>query len=101
MKKILGLRTVIDLTIAILLIGGLVYTLGFGICLYLARQEVSAEVDKKVERDMAYVQCYIDGQLQRVEDVAYTFLSSKFGSSHRDVDGKGFVVINQQNFQIP
>lgn len=101
MKKILGLRTVIDLTLAILLIGGLVYTLGFGICLYLARQEVSAEVDKKVERDMAYVQCYIDGQLQRVEDVAYTFLSSKFGSSHRDVDGKGFVVINQQNFQIP
>lgn len=101
MKKILGLRTVIDLTLAILLIGGLAYTLGFGICLYLARQEVTAEVDKRVERDMEYIQCYIDGQLQRVEDVAYTFLGTKFGASRRGVDGKGFVVIDQSNFVIP
>lgn len=101
MKKILGLRTVIDLTLAILLIGGLVYALGFGICLYLARQEVTAEVDKKVERDMEYIQCYIDGQLQRVEDVAYTFLGTKFGASKRGADGKGFVVIDQESFEIP
>lgn len=101
MKKILGLRTVIDLTLAVLLIGGLVYAFGFGICLYLARQEVTEEVDKRVERDMGYIQCYIDGQLQRVEDVAYTFLGTKFGASKRDADGKGYVVIDQNNFEIP
>lgn len=101
MKKILGLRTVIDLTLAILLIGGLVYAFGFGICLYLAREEVTEEVDKRVERDMDYIQSYIDGQLQRVEDVAYTFLGTKFGASKRDANGKGYVVIDQNAFEIP
>lgn len=101
MKKILGARIALNLTFAVLLIGGIVYALGFGICLYIARGEVNAEVSKKVERDMSYMQCFVDGQLQRVEDVSYTFLSTKFGATHRDSKGNAYVVIDHANFVIP
>ena len=88
MKKLLGIKAFLNITMAVLVIGGLVYALGFGICLYLTRTEIDKEVDQKVERDMMYVQSYVDLQLQRVEDVAYTLLSSKFGGSRRGKDGK-------------
>lgn len=68
MKRLLGLKVILNLTLIVMIIGGIVYTLGFGICLYIARQEVTAETNKKVERDIDYVQTYIDGQLQRIED---------------------------------
>lgn len=101
MKKLLGIRAFLNITMAVLVIGGLVYALGFGICLYLTRTEIDKEVDQKVERDMMYVQSYVDLQLQRVEDVAYTLLSSKFGGSRRDKDGKGFVAIDPKRFSLP
>lgn len=101
MKKILGLKVVLNLSLAVMLIGGLVYSLGFGICLYMARQEVVRETDKKVETSLSYLQCYVDGQLQRVEDVAYTLLSSKFGGTARHVDGGGYVTIDPSHFTLP
>lgn len=101
MKKILGLRVALNLTLAIMLIGGLAMTLGFGSCLYLARQEVQKETDYKVQQDIAYIQSYVDNQLQRVEDVAYTLLSSKFGSTERDEKGNAYVVIDPKTFSIP
>lgn len=101
MKKILGLRSYIDLSLLVLLVAGLVYTLGFGASLYIARQEVTAEVNKKVLRDIEFVNSYVDGQLQRVEDVAYTILGSKFGASKREADGKGFVAIDPKTFRKP
>lgn len=101
MKRLLGIKAFLNITMAVLVIGGLVYALGFGICLYLARQEVDKEVDQKIERDMAYVQTYVDNQLQRVEDVAYTLVCSKFGGSHRDTTGKGYVVIDPKHFTLP
>lgn len=101
MKKILGLRAYIDLSLVILLIAGLVYTLGFGASLYIARNEVSAEVNNKVHRDIAYVNTYVDCQLQRVEDVAYTLISSKFGASRRNSNGEGEVLIDPATFRLP
>lgn len=101
MKKILGLKVVLNLTIAIMLIGGLVYSLGFGICLYLAREEVTTETHQKVELGIGNVQTYIDGQLARVEDVAYTLVSSKFGKTHRDGKGNDYVVIDPATYTIP
>lgn len=76
--KLLDKKIVFNLTLAVMVIGGLVFTLGFGISLYLARQEVAKEANMKLERDIAYVQSYMDGQLQRVEDVAYTLANSQF-----------------------
>lgn len=101
MKKILGLRSYIDLAVMVFIIAGLVYTLGFGASLYIAREEVTAEVDNRVHRDMDFVNNYVDGQLQRVEDVAYTLLGSKFGASKRDTNGKGLVVIDPKTFKLP
>lgn len=101
MKKILGLRSYIDLALVIVLVAGLVYTLGFGASLYIARQEVTNEVDQKVHRDIEFVNSYVDGQLQRVEDVAYTLVSSKFGGSKRDADGNGHVIIDPRTFRLP
>lgn len=101
MKKIFGLRSYIDLTLAVIIIGGLVYALGFGLSLWIARQEVMHETDQKVEDEIAYVNGYVDNQLQRVEDIAFTLISSKFGGTYRDNDGNGFIVIDPATFRLP
>lgn len=101
MKKILGLRVVLNLTLVVLLVGGLVYTLGFGICLYLARQEVARESNEKVSLAISNIQGYVDAELRRVEDVGYTLLSSKFGKTIRVDDGNSFVTIDPKTFVIP
>ncbi len=101
MKKILGLRSYIDLALVVVLVAGLVYTIGFGLSLYIAREEVTAEVNNKVQRDIDYINTYVDVQLQRVEDVAFTLISSKFGASTRDADGNGFVLIDPATFHLP
>lgn len=101
MRKILGLRSYVDLALVVVLVAGLVYMLGFGASLYIARQEISAEVDSKVQRDIEFLNSYVDGQLQRVEDVAYTLISSKFGGSTRDANGNGRVVIDPSTFELP
>lgn len=81
MKQLKQLGAYINFTVAVVLIGGLVFTIGFGLCLYMMRQEVTAGVDQKVTRDIEYVQNYVDGQLQRVEDVAFTALCNSFHST--------------------
>lgn len=101
MKKILGLRSYIDLALVVILVAGLVYSIGFGVSLYIARQEVTAEVNSKVQRDIEFVNTYVDGQLQRVEDVAFTLISSKFGASNRDANGEGMVLIDPSTFRLP
>lgn len=101
MKEILSKRQLLDLTVGIMLIGGLVFALGFGTSLYIAREEVTHEVNQKVERDMAYVSSFVDGQLQRVEDVAYTLVSTKFGNTIRKDNGESFVVIDPKTFVLP
>lgn len=101
MKKILGLRSYIDLALVVVLIAGLVYSIGFGISLYIAREEVTNEVNNKVQRDIEFVNTYVDGQLQRVEDVAYTLISSKFGASRRNANGEGEVLIDPATFKLP
>lgn len=80
MRKILGLRSYIDLALLVLIVAGFVYTIGFGTCLYIARQEVTEEVNKKVQHEIELVNNYVDGQLQRVEDIAYTMISTKYSN---------------------
>lgn len=101
MKKILGLKAIANLTLIVLLVGGLVYTLGFGICLFLARQEVTRESSEKVDLAIDNIHDYVDSQLQRVEDVAYTLASSRFGKTRRDADGNAFVSIDPAKFSLP
>lgn len=101
MKRIFGLRSYVDLALMVIIIAGIVYTLGFGISLYIARQKITTELNNKVRRDIEFVNCYVDGQLQRVEDVAYTLLSSKFGASKRDANGNGKVIIDPKTFTLP
>lgn len=101
MKKILGFKVIANLTLIVLLVGGVIYTLGFGICLYLAREEVTKESTEKVDLAITCIQEHVDGQLQRVEDVAYTLLSSTFGNTSRDADGNGFVTIDPTRFKLP
>lgn len=101
MKKILGLRAFLDLSLAIVFIGSIVLFVGFGSTIWIARQEVENESDKSVNRSIDIIQNYVDGQLQRVEDVSYTLLSSTFGSTVRNDSGQAFVTINQNKFSIP
>lgn len=101
MKKILGVKVALNLTLIIMLIGGITMTLGFGSCLYLARQEVARETNYKVDQDLSYIQAFVDGELNRVEDVAYTLVSTKFGKTVRNEVGEGYVVIDPATYHIP
>lgn len=101
MKKILGLKVVLNLALIVMLVGGLVYSLGFGISLYIARQEVTRESTQKVNLALANIQEHVDGQLQRIEDVAYTLISSRFGKTRRNDAGNGFVTIDPNKLQMP
>ncbi len=101
MKRVLGLKAVANLTIFVMLIGGIVFTLGFGTCMYIARHEVTKEVNHKIKDDVKYINSYIDGQLQRVEDAAYSIASCKFGNTVRTESGEAFVAIDPESFAIP
>lgn len=58
-----------------------VLTLGFGTTIYLTRQEIKSQTDQKVNQSIGSIYAYVDDQLQRVEDIGYTFLTSFSGRS--------------------
>ena len=70
MKKIL--RTYINVALIITLIGGIVFTAGFGICLNMSRNQITDLTNKAVMRDMDVIHTYIDGQLHIIEGVAHS-----------------------------
>ena len=101
MKKILGFKAAANLALIVMLISGLVFTIGFGACLWLARQEVTEETNKKVQRDIDYVRAFIDGQMQRIEDAAFSLASRNFGHTIRKEDGTSSVDIDLKTFVRP
>lgn len=72
LKKFSFLKAYLSMTFFVILIGGIVFTTGFGICLYLARTQITTLTDKGVMRDMDVIHTYVDGQLQCVEEIAYS-----------------------------
>ena len=94
-------RTAANLALFVMLVSGLVFTIGFGACLWLARQEVSEEANMKVQRDIDYVQSYIDGQMQRIEDAAFSIASRNFGHTVRKENGDASVDIDLKTFVRP
>lgn len=101
MKKFFELKILANVTGATILIGCLVFTLGFGWCLYLASNRIEIETDQKVQREIEYVQGFVFDQLQRVEDAAYLCVSQAFGNTVRTGDGRGYVSIDTKNLHIP
>lgn len=101
MKKILGYKQTFNLALFIMLISGLVFTIGFGISLYIARQEVTYEANQKVQSDVNYVHAFIDGQLQRLEDASYSLAVRYFGHTQRDEEGHATVVVDEKNTVRP
>ena len=91
MKKARGKKTFADLILMIVLLGGIVFTTGFGISLIISRNEVTTEVNKKVNRDIDYLQAYIDGNLSRIEDASYSLGCLLFGDLIDNGDGTAFV----------
>ena len=89
-KKILGFKFAANLTLGIILFGGIIFTLGFGISLLIARQEVSKEVDGKVESQINYLESFVEGQLMRIEDAGYSLGGSLFGKAVRGDGTDGF-----------
>ena len=91
MSKARDIKSFANLTLWIVLIGTAVFTSGFGISLVIARQEVTSEVDKKVQRDIDYLNAFIDGSLQRIEDSGYSFSSLVFGDVVRENGKPGYI----------
>lgn len=100
-KKILGFKFVANLTLGIILFGGIIFTLGFGVCLLIARQEVSKEVDGKVESQINYLESFVEGQLMRIEDAGYSLGGSLFGKAVRGEGTDGFIELDELLFVRP
>lgn len=100
-QKVFSFRALLDLSLGIVLVGSIALVLGFGSVIYLSRKQIAKETDKSVEQSINLIQNFVDDQLQRVEDVSYTLLSSKFASTTRNEEGESFVTINQEHFVIP
>lgn len=71
-KKIHELRAYIGLTLIVIMIGGIVFTAGFGICLYMSRSQITELTNKGVMRDLDVIHNYVDGALLSIEEVAYS-----------------------------
>ena len=100
-KKILGFRFAANLTLGIILFGGIIFTLGFGASLLIARQEVSKEVDGKVQSQINYLESFIEGQLMRIEDAGYSLGGSLFGKAVRGEGTDGFIELDEISFIRP
>ena len=100
-KKILGFKFAANLTLGIILFGGIIFTLGFGISLLIARQEVSKEVDGKVESQINYLESFVEGQLMRIEDAGYSLGGSLFGKAVRGDGTDGFIELDEFTFIRP
>lgn len=101
MRKILNLRQIFDITLGVMIIGTLVFFVAFGSCLLIAKKEAKRETDAMIQRNIAYVQEHINGELSRVEDAAYTLASNTFGDLVRNADGSSHVAINPNTFHQP
>lgn len=88
-------KSFINVTLLIILIGGLVFAASFGISLRVSRQEVTAEVDSRVQRDIDYLQAFIDGNLQRIEDGAFSLASLVFGDPVSNDSGLQYVNLSE------
>lgn len=88
-------------TLIVMLFGIIIYTAGFVVSLFMARHEIDEELDKNMSAQIETIQTYVDGQLQRIEDVSYSFLSAYFGGTQRTNEGKAVVEIDPTCFTIP
>lgn len=86
-----------NITLWIILVGGIVITSGFASSLFLAQNEVTTETDRKVQRDIDYLQAFIDGNLQRIEDAAFSLSSIVFGGTISNEDGNMRIEIKDKD----
>ena len=56
---------------------------------------VMADVDGKVQRDIDYLNAFIDGNLQRIEDAGYSFCSLVFGDVVRENGDDGYIELSE------
>ena len=94
-KQILGFKFAANLTLGIILFGSIIFTLGFGASLLIARQEVSKEVNGKVESQINYLESFVEGQLMRIEDAGYSLGGSLFGKAVRGKGTDGFIELDE------
>ena len=97
-KKALGFKMAANITFVAMLLGGIIFTLGFGACLILAREEITKEVDAKVKSQIQYLESFVDGQLQRIEDAGYSLGSSMFGNAVRCENSSGYIQLDQVRY---
>ena len=99
--RISSFKAIANVVVLIMLVGGVVFTSGFGLCLKIARQEVTKEVDAKVWAQISYLKAYVDGRLQRIEDAGYSLASAMFGNCVRDEKGDSSAEIDPLTFVRP
>ncbi len=100
-REILGFKAAANIVFWIMLLGGVVFTFGFGLSLMITGQEVTKEVDAKVQSQINYLEAYVDGQLQRIEDASFSLASYLFGRCVRDDSGNSSVEIDPVTFVRP
>lgn len=101
MSKSIHFRQTIDIVLGMMVIGAVVFTSALGACMWFAKQEAKRSADVVIRQNIEYAQDYIDSDLARVEDAAYTLVSGVFGDVYRDSLGNSFVAIDRNSFRRP
>lgn len=99
--KISRIKPFANVALWVVIIGGIVFALGFGISLHLVKKEVQKWSDRQADLAIASIRSYVDGQLRGVEDVAYTFAGDNLGYSARPDDGVGISELDPAIFENP
>lgn len=99
--KISRIKPVADVAFWVVIIGGIVFALGFGLNLHLVKGEVQKWSDRQADLAIANIRSYVDGQLRGVEDVAYTFAGDQLGYSARPDDGVAITELDPDVFGDP
>lgn len=99
--KISRIKPLANVALWVVIIGGIVFALGFGISLHLVKEEVQKWSDRQADLAIANISSYVDGQLCGVEDVAYTFSGANLGYSARPDDGVGIAELDPAVFGNP
>lgn len=85
----------------IFVVSGLIFALAFGWCVYVAEFNIQKNADEKIQTDIDRMQVYIEGELQRIEDIAFNLCGWKFNKSYRDAHGHGAIYLEEANFVLP
>ena len=88
MRKIISKFLVFNYTLPALIISGVVFAAGYFISMHLLRSEVNTLADDCVAQKLETIDCAIDGQLQSLQEIAYSVVWTEDADDRAHTDAE-------------